>query len=149
MAEQSYIFDFSRVPSFFEHFNIDFNVADMDGSNNYELVWVAYGDGTNIDDYLNSQDGTLASTVTVYATQSCGLDWVNDEFGDATIELHDAVEFSVGDNTIPLKAIFLRDATTGYVMGYCINNVAFTVTNKAVFDEDVIFWDITRLNNGG
>lgn len=148
MAEQSYIFDFSRVPSFFEHFNIEFNVADMDGTENYELVWVAFGDGSNIEDYLDD-DGTLADTVTVYDSRPCGLDWVKDEFGDATIELHDAVEFHIGDENVPLKAIFLQDTNTKYVMGYCINMVAFTVTNVAVFDEDVIFWDITRLNDGG
>lgn len=158
MVEQSYIFDFSRVPSFFEHFNIDFNVNEMyqiidgeasgTGSNAFELVWCSYGDGDNISDYLNS-DGTLASTVTIYDTEPCALDYVRDEYGDATIGLHESVEFTIGENNVPLKAIFLRNISTGYVLGYCINLVSFTVTYKAVFDEDVIFWDITRLNNGG
>lgn len=159
MAEQSYIFDFTRVPSFFRYFNTAFFVDEMykvvDGdaqedepSECFELVWCSYGDGNNIDDYLDS-DGTLSDTVTVYDTVSCALDWVEDEFGDATIGLHEAVTFNIGDTNVPLKAIFLRNASSGYVMGYCINQVSFTVTNKAIFDEDVIFWDITRLNYGG
>lgn len=148
MAEQSYIFDFNRVPSFFEHFNIDFKVEDMDGSDKFELVWVSYGDGDNISDYLNS-DGILSDSATVYDSVDVGLDYVPDEFGDATIGLHSQVEFTIGDTNVPLKAIFLRDKTSEYVLGYSINRVPFTVTNKAVFDEDIIFWDITRINYGG
>lgn len=158
MAEQSYIFDFSRVPSFFRNFNSAFFVDEMyqtvdgtttDATNCFELVWCSYGDGANIDDYLN-EDGSLdESKCTIYDTAYCGLEYVEDEYGDATIGLHEAVEFTIGDENIPLKAIFLRSRSSGYVMGYCINMVSFTVTNKAVFDEDVIFWDITRLNNYG
>lgn len=147
MAEQSYIFDFSRVPSFFEHINIDFNIADMDGSENYELVWIAYG-ADNIGEYLEN-DGTLKSSIVTYQTEPCGLDWIKDETGDGTIELHGDIEFNVGEANVPLKAILLRDATTGYVMGYSINMNPFSVTNKLVFDDDVIFWDITRFNNYG
>lgn len=163
MAEQSYIFDFTRTPTFFENFNIEFSVNDMyqvssinsDGSyeysnspsDNFELVWVDYG-ADNISDYLNN-DGTLKNTINVYDTQSCGLDWVKDEFNDVRIELHDEVEFTIGDTNVPLKAILLRDATSGFIMGYSINMTSFSVTNKAVFDSDVIFWNITRLNNYG
>lgn len=163
MAEQSYIFDFTRTPTFFENFNIKFSVNDMyqvssinsDGSyeysnspsDNFELVWVDYG-ADNISDYLNN-DGTLKNTINVYDTQSCGLDWVKDEFNDVRIELHDEVEFTIGDTNVPLKAILLRDATSGFIMGYSINMTSFSVTNKAVFDSDVIFWNITRLNNYG
>ena len=163
MAEQSYIFDFTRTPTFFENFNIEFSVNDMyqvssinsDGSyeysnspsDNFELVWVDYG-ADNISDYLNN-DGTLKSSINVYDTQSCGLDWVKDEFNDVRIELHDEVEFTIGDTNVPLKAILLRDATSGFIMGYSINMTSFSVTNKAVFDSDVIFWNITRLNNYG
>lgn len=163
MAEQSYIFDFTRTPTFFENFNIKFSVNDMyqvssinsDGSyeysnspsDNFELVWVDYG-ADNISDYLNN-DGTLKSSINVYDAQSCGLDWVKDEFNDVRIELHDEVEFTIGDTNIPLKAILLRDATSGFIMGYSINMTSFSVTYKAVFDSDVIFWNITRLNNYG
>lgn len=163
MAEQSYIFDFTRTPTFFENFNIKFSVNDMyqvssinsDGSyeysnspsDNFELVWVDYG-ADNINDYLNN-DGTLKSSINVYNTKSCGLDWVKDEYNDVRIELHDEVKFTIDDTNVPLKAILLRDATSGFIMGYSINMTSFSVTNKAVFDSDVIFWNITRLNNYG
>lgn len=157
MAEQSYIFDFSRVPSFFENFNIGFFVDEMtkiidgetvsEGTECFELVWVDYG-ADNIGEYLTS-DGLLDESVHIYQSKSCALDWIQDQYGDATIELHGNVEFNVGENNVPLKAIFLRNSSTGYVMGYSINMNPFSVTNKAVFDDDVIFWDISRFNYGG
>ena len=157
MTEQSYIFDFSRVPSFFRFFNIGFFLDEMyqtidggeqtQGSEYYELLLIDYG-GDNIGDYLES-DGTLKSSISVYGSQSCALDYVEDAYGDATIGLHDEVVFNIGDVNVQLKAVILRNAVTGYVMGYSINRVPFTVTNKVVFDEDVIFWDITRINRNG
>ena len=67
-TEQSYIFDFSRVPTFFQKFNVcresgqstpvGFKIADMDGSSlTYELV-ICQNGGDNIDDYLD-QNGLL------------------------------------------------------------------------------------------
>ena len=161
MAELSYIFDFSRVPTFFEEFNNQFFLDEMyqtiDGESseeevgdNFELVWVSYGDGDNIENYLD-EFGCLNDTVTVedeYVVD-CALEYTRDEMGDAIIGLKNQVEITIGDKNIPLKAIFLRCKSTGYVMGYSINMVSFTVTNKVVFDEDVIFWDITRLSYGG
>ena len=159
MADLSYVFDFSRVPSFFEQFNNQFFTDEMyqtidevaseeDVGNNFELVWASYGDGSNIDNYLDDYGG-LNDTVTIQDVMDCALDYIRDENGDATIGLKEAVTFNIGDDNIPLKALFLRCKSTGYVMGYCINTVSFTVTNKAVFDKSVIFWDITRLSYGG
>lgn len=148
MAEQSYIFDFSRVPSFFEHFNLDFLVSDMDGSSSkFQLVLVKHG-GDNISDYLDN-NGELDVDSGESIVEDCKLSYTSDSYGDATISLADDVTFTIGDTNIPLKAVFLRDKTTGYVMGYSINLVPFSVTNKVVFDDDVVFWDITRLNNNG
>ena len=148
MAEQSYIFDFSRVPSFFEHFNLDFMVDAMDGSTaNFQLVLVKHG-GDNISEYLDN-NGELDVDSGELMVMDCKLSYTSDDYGDATIGLADDVTFTIGDTNIPLKAVFLRDKTTGYVMGYSINLVPFNVTNKVVFDDDVIFWDITRLNNNG
>ena len=73
-----------------------------------------------------------------------------DSNGDMQIGLGAEVRFDtdqIGERNIPLKAIFLRDKASKYVMGYSINMVAFTVTNVVVFDEDVIFWDVVRYNN--
>lgn len=151
MAEQSYIFDFSRVPSFFEHFNIDFNISDMDGSSaKFQLVIAEYG-GVNIDEYLDAS-GCLDTGVVdpnTLLVEDCKLSCTFDDYGDATIKLAESVTFDVGDVNIPLKAIFLRDKTTGYVMGYSINLVSFNVTNAVVFDDDVIFWSTGRLNCNG
>ena len=69
MAEQSFIFDFTRTDDFFEQFNKKFDLDDMfkvvsydeddgytyeddDVDDNFELVLVFYG-GTNISDYLD------------------------------------------------------------------------------------------------
>ena len=155
MSEQSYSFDFARVPSFMENFNIAFFIDEMyktvdgtlvnEGENAYELVWVSYG-YDNIQDYLD-EFGNLKDDVTIYDSVECTLEWIQDEFGDATVGLYDEVSFDIGDENVPLKALFLRDASTGYVMGYCINIYPFYVTNEAVFDGDIVFWDITRLNS--
>ena len=162
MAEQSYIFDFNRVDSFFENWNVKYFVDEMwqvddisngeyhyanEGSNCFELVLVSHGDD-NIENYLD-EDGALNDDVVIFDSANCGLDWVNEKFGEGSIELHDAVEFDIGtESATPLKAVILRNGSTGYVMGYSINIVPFTVTNKVVFDEDVVFWTITRFNNG-
>lgn len=155
MAEQSYVFDFSRVPSFFEHFNIDFHISDMDGSSaKFQLVLAEYG-GNNIDEYLDESgclDTDIVSVDTILV-EDCKLSCTFDDYGDATIKLAENVTFDIqdtlGDVNIPLKAVFLRDKTTGYVMGYSINIVSFNVTNAVVFDDDVIFWSTGRLNCNG
>ncbi len=156
MAEQSYIFDFSRTPTFFEHFNIDFKLADMDSTTaNFEMAIVKYG-GDNIDEYLDSEDGTL-DTDTIGSenilVEDCKLSFEADSMGDITIRLAENVTFDIydtlGDVNIPLKAIFLRDKETGYVMGYSINLVSFNVTNAVVFDENLIFWNTGRLSCNG
>lgn len=161
MTERSYLFDFSRVDDFFENFNVAFFISEMwevtgqnsetgayeydngDGTNCYELVLISNG-GDNISEYLDEYGCLDTSTVTVLDTQSCGLDWYNKGNGEATIELHGSVTFTIGTDISPLKAVLLRDSSTGYVMGYSINMQPFTVTNQVVFDDNIIFWDISR-----
>ena len=170
MAEQSYLFDFSRVDSFIENINVAFFIDEMfkvtgydnttgtytyeddDVDDNFQLVFVEYGED-NIEDYLDSDGFLLASydeddhpTHGHTHKMDCALDYYNRGNGSSTIELHDDVEFTIGDKNIPIKAIFLRSTSTNYVMGYSINMRPFTVTNKVVFDDDVIFWDISRYN---
>ena len=165
MAEHSYLFDFSRVDSFFENLNINFSISDMynvvrydsetgqyeyeddNVGDNFQLVICEYG-YDNIGDYLNS-DGTLniSDNDPHIHIEDCALDYYNRGNGASSIELHGTVTFEIGDDVnIPIKAIFLRDKDTGYVMGYSINNRPFSVTNQVVFDDDVIFWDISRFN---
>ena len=162
MAEQSYLFDFTRVDSFIDNLNVGFFIDEMfrvvrydsetqqyeyeddNIDDNFQLVIVEYG-GDNIEDYLDS-DGYLTVTENILVTD-CALDYYNRGNGASSIELHGNVEFDIGtDVNIPIKAIFLRSKSTNYVMGYSINNRPFTVTNKVVFDDDVIFWDISRFN---
>lgn len=166
MAEQSYLFDFNRTDDFFENMNINFNISDMyvitgydedtgeytyeDDTigDNFSLKIVTYG-GDNIEEYLDDTAeyskldiDTIGSGNVI--SQSVGLDWYNRGNGECTVELHDTVTFTIGDNNIPLKAIFLCEGD--YVMGYSINMRAFSVTNEVVFDNDIIFWDISRFN---
>lgn len=162
MAEQSYLFDFTRVDSFIDNLNVGFfidemfRVIDYDEENqeyeyeddniedNFQLVICLYGED-NVEDYLDS-DGYLTVTENILVTD-CALDYYNRGNGASSIELHGDVEFDIGaDVNIPIKAIFLRSKSTNYVMGYSINNRPFTVTNKVIFDDDVIFWDISRYN---
>lgn len=160
MAEQSYLFDFSRVDSFIENINVGFFIDEMfrvtgyvDGQytyeddtieNNFELVIVKYG-GNNISDYIDA-DGFLTVSENILV-EDCALDYYNRGDGASSIELHGDVVFDIGvDVNIPIKAIFLRSKSTNYVMGYSINNRPFTVTNEVVFDDDVIFWDVSRFN---
>lgn len=162
MAEQSYLFDFSRVDSFIENMNVAFFTDEMfkvtgydedtqsyiyeddNVGDNFELVIAEYG-GNNIENYLD-EDGFLTVTENILV-EDCALDYYNRGEGSSTIELHGEVTFNIGaDANIPIKAIFLRSKSTNYVMGYSINNRPFTVTNKVIFDDDVIFWDISRFN---
>lgn len=163
MAERSFILDFNRVDDFFENFNISFFISEMwevtsvddegnysygrTGSNCYEFIAISDG-GDSIDEYLND-DGTLdTSAVNIIDTVSCALDWYNRGDGEATIELHDSVSIPLEEVT-DLKALLIRDASTGYVMGYSINSSSFSVSNAIVFDDDVVLWDIRRIVNGG
>ena len=161
MAEQSFLFDFTRLDSFVENINTAFFIDEMfkvtgvdsetgnytyeddNIEDNFELVIIKYG-GDNISEYIDS-DGLLKSEIEADSmTETCALDYYNRGEGNATIELHDTVTFNIGDVNIPIKAVLLRSYSTGYVMGYSINTRSFSVTNEVVFDDDVIFWDISR-----
>ena len=163
MAEQSFLFDFARVDSFIENINVAFFIEEMwrvtgintNGSYKYpqgetwedafELMFIEYGEN-NISSYL-TEDGLLDETkVDGIHKVDCSLDYYDRGDGEATIELHGDVVFNVGDVNVPLKAVLLRNKSTGYIMGYSINKTPFSVTNQVVFDDDVIFWDISRFN---
>lgn len=165
MAEQSFLFDFSRTDDFFEQFNIKFKLSDMyqvtgynertgtyeyaqgTGGNNFKL-FVFHKGGANIEEYLDvtASYSKLKPSLLVsgtYMVSNIGLDWYNRGNGECTIELHGDCTFNVGqENNVPLRAILL--CCNDYVMGYSINMKPFSVTNQLVFDDDIIFWDITR-----
>ena len=133
---QSYLFDFYRVDTFFEQFNKKFDVSDMDGTNNFEIVVSSYSPN-NINECLNN-DGTLnTSVVTGTYVQNLPLLWANN-----TVKVAFDVTFNFGTSIVPLKSLFIRDKTTGYVMGYSIFMTTFNVTNQLVLDADTILWSI-------
>lgn len=165
MAEQSYLFDFTRTDDFFEQFNLKFKVSDMykvtgynentqeysyaqgTGGDNFKL-YVFHKGGANISEYLDTTASysKLKSSLLVegtYMEKDIGLDWYNRGNGEYTVELHGDATFEIGEeNSVQLRAILL--CCGDYVMGYSINMKPFSVTNQLVFDDDIIFWDITR-----
>ena len=176
MAEQSYLFDFTRVDSFIDNLNVGFFIDEMfrvidydevnqeyeydddNIGNNFQLIIVEHGE-QNIEAYIDS-DGYLKEEIEFVddgqgglvqrddvLIEDCALDYYNRGNGASSIELHGNVTFDIGqDVNVPIRAIFLRSKSTNYVMGYSINNKPFSVTNELVFDDDVIFWDVSRFN---
>ena len=144
MATQSYLFNFSRIDTFYENININFNIADMTGAENkFEFVLSSYS-YDNIEECIDS-NGELKSEVITDENYivDCPLNWNNNDDGTNTITLASDVEWDFGDEIVPVKAVFLRDATTGYVMGFSINMQPITVTNTLTFNEDTILWTVT------
>ena len=133
---QSYLFDFYRVDTFFEQFNKKFDVSDMDGTNNFEIVVSSYSPN-NINECLNNNGTLNTSVVTGTYVQNLPLLWANN-----TVKVAFDVTFNFGTSVVPLKSLFIRDKTTGYVMGYSIFMTTFNVTNQLVLDADTILWSI-------
>ena len=131
--EQSFLFDFQRSPTFLDNMNVKFHLLEMNSSNNFQVVFSTYAP-TNIEDCLSS-DGTLNSDVTIQASLDCSLKWEND-----IISIRNDVTWNIGDTYYPLKAVFIRNKSNGYVMGYSINITSFEVTNEVIFEEDTILW---------
>jgi len=144
MTDISFLFDFTRVDTFIEQLNLTYKLSEMDGDENnpqFQLVFCS-DSPNNISDCLTSggalnSDVTIAPTSTpnVDASIDCSLKWENN-----TISLGNEVIWSIGNNAVPLKAVFIRHKTSGYVMAYCIHITEFTVTNQIVFDEGTVFW---------
>ena len=131
--EQSFLFDFQRSPTFLDNMNVKFHLLEMNSSNNFQVVFSTYAP-TNIQDCLSS-DGTLNSDVTIQESLDCCLKWEND-----IISIRNDVTWNIGDAYYPLKAVFIRNKSNGYVMGYSINITSFEVTNEVIFEEDTILW---------
>lgn len=137
MAEVSHLFDWSRTPLFFRKMGKSFDVEAMNGNSNYQLVFSSYCP-SNIEDCVN-YNGVLNSDVTLTQVVNCSL-----MFQDDTIKLSADATWSIGDVIVPLKAVFLRDKNTKFVLGYSINNTAFEVTNQLKMSKDTIFWSFSN-----
>lgn len=133
MEVQSYIFDFKRVPSFFENWNIQFTVNEMQlNSNKFQIVYCTHAP-SNIYDCLNG--GVLSSDVTVGASIDLSL-----KYEDDTISVRNDCTWNAGTTVYSLKAIFIRHKGSGYVMGYSINNVSFDVSNTVKLEAGTVLW---------
>lgn len=136
MVEQSFLVDWSRVKNFWRAWNEEFTIQEMNGANNFQLVFSSYTPN-NIDDCLTNS-GTLTQDVLATSTViDCGLTW--DDNG--IVSISNNVTWNIGHETIiPLKAIFLRKKENGFVLGYSINQTSFDVTNKVIVDKDTVIW---------
>lgn len=132
----SYVFDFQRVDDFFDRWNVNFKTTgDFDVANKFQITLCSYS-SDNISDCLIG--GVIdTSNVTIYSSQDCTLNWSNEE-----VSLGADVTFNLSTNIVPCKALFIRHKASGVVLGYCINGVAFDITNTLKFSKDTILWSI-------
>lgn len=148
--DKSIIFDFTRVPDFMDNYNIEFLVAEMDGTNKrYEFV-LADSSPDNIEDCLNA-DGTLKTTgnnpvhpITLQSGDGqVSLVYSKGVNASRVISLGSSdVTLDVGDINVMLKAMFLRDISTGYVLAYCILARSIPITNQVIFPASGVVWTI-------
>ena len=134
MVEQSFMVDWSRVPDFFTYWNKLYDVSAMNGTvGNFEIVFSSYAPD-NIQDCLA---GTLLNEdVVITHREDCGLEWDT----NGIVSIFTDVIWNVGDEIIPLKAIFLRNKVNGVVMGYSINQTSFDITNQVILDGGTVLW---------
>lgn len=139
---ESYIFDFSVPKNFLRYLNIYYNIADMNGADGkFEFVLASYSED-NIKDCVDGNN-KLNNKVTVYSAADAGLLYSEDDKGDSTIKTSKPVVFDIGEDIVPLKAVFVRDKTSKTVFLYCININPITVTNSFTIDENVVLYTNT------
>lgn len=136
MAE-SYLFDFNKTPNFMRFLNVKYHITNMTGANQFEFVLCSYS-GNDIKDCLNTDNTINTDNVTVYDSVVGGLKYGNDDNGTEIFSISDDVTFTIDEDIVPLKALFIRDNTSKAVLFYCINQTAFTVTNSFIIDKDTI-----------
>lgn len=143
--EKSYIFDFIRVPNFMDDYNLQFFVAEMDGtSKNYEFV-LSQSCPDNIEDCLNDDGGLNSNVATVdIGTQGeISLLYSKGVNNSRVITLSaSSVVLDVGDIDVMMKGLFLRDISTGYVLAYCILQRTVPITNEVIFPASGVVWNI-------
>ena len=140
---QSYTFDFTEPSRFFDNWNVRFKTMEMNGGNNYQLVLSNYSP-SNFDECVDG-GGVLNSDVTVLTTLNCPLSWDGEK-----VSIASDVEYNIGTSTTQtLKAVFLKNKNTGYVLGYCIFANSITVTNKVIFEEGTVLYTISNSRSDG
>ena len=139
---ESYIFDFSIPKNFLRFLNIYYNVSDMNGAvDKFEFVLASYSQD-NIEDCLTDKN-MLGDGVTIHSTVKGGLFFEENDGLTVTIKTATPVTFNIGNDIIPLKALFIRDASSKVVFMYCINVNPFSITNSFIIDSDVILYTET------
>ena len=139
---QSYIYDFEKSPTFFKKLNKEFDI-ECTGVNCFYIVLVDDICQDNIEDCINSDGQLLYDDVTHTKKASCVLKYNDIDKDTAQIVLDGDVTFNLGANMFPLKGAFLVN-DNGYVLGYSIETTSFNVTNQMIFEDGLIFWDITE-----
>ena len=158
MTERSFTFDFARVSTFMEDWNIEWLLSDMNRldsngdvigteiTDKFKVVVATYAPN-NIDECLD-ETGCLSAddVVTEYTfdgttydlKKNIGLfyDPVNEVIG-----ISGEVRYDIGEAEFPLKAIFITN-DKGKVIGFTINMNSFTITNALIFDKNGILFDV-------
>lgn len=145
MAEEEFVFDFTRVDDFLDNMNRDgkFDTLEMDGiTPNYRMVLVS-----DCPDDVNEcldEDGTLLSDDVVHRVESLGVDdgkcallWSKGINGERTLSITtSSVVYDLGNLNDELKAVFLVNGETGYVLAYAINSYSFPIDGQVILPCD-------------
>ncbi|WP_409200630.1 hypothetical protein [Methanobrevibacter sp. DSM 116169] len=147
MSEISYVFNFRRVNTFIRDMNRSgcFDLLQMDGVNqNYRIV-LSSSCPDNIVDCLDV-DGTLKVNVVEIPIGDDGLCVLQYNEGlnnNSTISLgQNQVNMDVGDGDVYLKAVFIVDNSTGYVLAYDILNRVVPINNEVTLPVAGVLWSI-------
>lgn len=120
-----------------QKWNKEFDVENI-GTNCFNIVLVDDVCDDNFSDCINP-DGQLKYDTELHCKSvECSLVYSNDKIvlgADAVINFN--------DDSFDMKGVFLT-TDSGYIMGYCINQVSLTVTNSMTFEEGFIFYDIVE-----
>ena len=148
MANESYVFKFTRTPDFIDNMNRAgcFDVAEMDGTTKNYQFEIASDCPSDINDCLND-DGTLKRSKVTIAnigdTGQVALTFSKGISNDRTISLGaSAVTLDVGDIDVHINGIFLVDMNTDYVLAYCILARNVPVSNEVILPANGMVWNI-------
>lgn len=141
---QSLVFDFKKSPTFFQRWNKEFDVEDLDGNGvinaTFKIVIVNDVCEDNIEDCINNS-GQLIFTSPNALSETCSLKYSREGLEREYISLNGDVTFEFEDTNFSLRGAFLT-TNSGYVLGYSINQQSLNVTNEMIFEDTLIFFDI-------
>lgn len=148
MANESFIFRFTRTPDFIDNMNRVgcFDVFEMDGTTKNYQFEVASDCPSTIESCLNA-DGTLnrnkVTIINIGDTGQVPLNFSKGVNNNRTITLGaSAVMLDVGDIDAYMNGIFLVDRNTDYVLAYCILSRTMPVSNEVILPANGMVWNI-------